>query len=287
MTTKEDKFTIASTLDEDPEINFFTWKLNIEDVAAGAATLIEPTDLLTVVMTDEEWAEYPANTVVVAATANAPATTALTARPTEPTYKPITAGMTGPTIAINRYANERHETWHTAKEQLKAAIIRSLGATLSTTIGPPPNGFKMMTIRTILEQVALKYATIDWTSLNKMEDIMVTPLDNVMLLDAHLTRMIRHINMSVVAGFNVEEYQRVKIFRQSVQHHHQIAKTLESYDKDQLNPQDTHVRSNNATREDPTTTNPLSSGSYCNGQSLNGGSGQKQPHGGRYAHEPC
>ena len=236
MTTKEDQFTIATTLDEDPEINFFTWKLNIEDVAAGAATLIEPTGLLTVVMTDEEWAAYPANTVAVAATANAPATTAITGRPTEPTHKPITAGMTGPTIAINRYANERHETWHNAKEQLKAAIIRSLGDTLSTTIGPPPNGFKMMTIRTILEQVALKYATIDWTSLDKMEDIMVTPLDNVMLLDAHLTRLTRHINMSVAAGFNVEEYRRVKIFRQSVQHHPQIAKTLESYDKDHPNP---------------------------------------------------
>ncbi len=84
MTTKEDQFTIATTLYEDPEINVFTWKLNIEDMAAGAATLIEPTGLLTVVMTDEEWAAYPANTVVVVATANAPATTAITARPTEP-----------------------------------------------------------------------------------------------------------------------------------------------------------------------------------------------------------
>ena len=80
MTTKEDQFTIATTLDEDPEIIFFTWKLNIEYVAAGAVTLIEPTGLLTVVMTDEEWAAYPANTVVVVATANAPATTAITAR---------------------------------------------------------------------------------------------------------------------------------------------------------------------------------------------------------------
>ncbi len=97
-----------------------------------------------------------------------------------------------------------------------------------------------MTIRTILEQVALKYATIDWTSLNKMEDIMVTPLDDVMQLDSHVTRMSRHINMSVAAGFNVEEYRRVKIFRHSVQHDHQIAKTLESYDKDQPNPK-THT----------------------------------------------
>ena len=34
----------------------------------------------------------------------------------------------------------------------------------------------------------------------------------------------------------MHEYRRVKIFRQSVQHHHQMAKTLESYDKDHPNP---------------------------------------------------
>ena len=45
MATKDstDLYTIATTMDNDPEINYFGWRLNVEDVAAGAATLIEPT----------------------------------------------------------------------------------------------------------------------------------------------------------------------------------------------------------------------------------------------------
>jgi hypothetical protein len=45
-----------------------------------------------------------------------------------------------------------------------------LETTLSTTIGPPPHGFKMMTITVIMKHVALKFATVDWISLNKMDE---------------------------------------------------------------------------------------------------------------------
>ncbi len=186
-------------------------------------------------MNGTNWRAYPANIVTVLATANAPATTTTANRPTAPTHRPIVNSMTGPTIAIHRYGNERHETWHKAREQLMMAIIRSLGATLAGTIGPPPNGFKMMSIIDIMDSVAMKFATVDWTSLKKMDDIMATPLDNIMLLDSHLARLTRHI-MSVVAGFDVEEHRRVKMFCQSVQHHPQIAKTLESYDQAHPNP---------------------------------------------------
>jgi hypothetical protein len=231
-----DQYTIAVTLDDDPEINYFGWRICVEDVAANAATLIEPTGLLTLVMTDGEWASYPANTTITAATAHAAATTTVAARPVEPTHSAIIAGMNGPAISIAQYGNKRHETWHNAKEQLKMTIVNSLETTLATTIAPPPLGFKVMNIRAIMDAVGLKYATVDWTSLNKMDEIMTTLLDNVMNLDKHLARLTRHINMSAAAGFNVEEYLRVKVFRQSVQHHHQIAETLKSFDRDHPNP---------------------------------------------------
>jgi hypothetical protein len=128
------------------------------------------------------------------------------------------------------------EAWHKAKEQLKMAIIASLGPTLAAKIGPPPMGFKVMSIHAIMEAVSLKYATVDWTSLNKMDEIMMTPLDSVANLDKHLARLTRHINMSVAKGFEVEEHRRVKVFRQSVQHHHQIAETLKTFDSANPNP---------------------------------------------------
>jgi hypothetical protein len=187
MTTAEsllDQFSIATTLDEHPAINFSAWKLSVEDVASGAATLINPTGLLTTVMTDAEWDVYPANI-----TANG-----ITARPTETLHTSIVAGMTGRTISIHRYGNDRHEMWHKAKEQLKAALIRSLGNTLSATIAPPPIGFKMMSIQDIMTKVATKYATVNVTALDKMDSIMNTPLDHVTNLEPHLARLTRHIN---------------------------------------------------------------------------------------------
>ena len=251
MTTKDstDLYTITTSMDLDPEINYFGWRLNVEDVAAGAATLIVPTGLLTTVMTDPEWNAYPANTSTTPATANAAAQTTIAARPVEPTHKTIVSGMTGPQIAVIKYGNDRHEIWHLAKEQLKASIIKSLGDTLAGTVAPPPHGFKMMNIQDIMIAVGNKYSTVDWTSLNKMEEIMMTPLDNVAHLDSHIARLTRHINMSEAAGFEVVEHRRVKLFRQSVQHHHQIARTLTSYDEEHTNPKThtyamitTHVR---------------------------------------------
>jgi hypothetical protein len=34
-----DRFVITTLLDDDPELAFFTWKVNVEDVAARSATL--------------------------------------------------------------------------------------------------------------------------------------------------------------------------------------------------------------------------------------------------------
>jgi hypothetical protein len=140
--SNKDQYNIATMLDIDPEVNYFLWKINLEDVAANAAILIEATGLLSRVMNDEEWDNYPANAITNATTG----AITIAARPTSPAHKPIVAGMTGPNIAICKYANDRHETWHNAKEQMKMAIITSLGATLAATIGPPPHGFKMMNI---------------------------------------------------------------------------------------------------------------------------------------------
>jgi hypothetical protein len=65
MTTDSttDQYTFATILDVDPEINYFPWRLKVDDVAAGAATLTEPTGLFTVVTNDANWRAYPENIV--------------------------------------------------------------------------------------------------------------------------------------------------------------------------------------------------------------------------------
>jgi hypothetical protein len=59
-------------------------------------------------------------------------------------------------------------------------------------------------------------------------------------LEKHVSRLTRYILMSDSAGFPIEEYRRVRLFRKSVQGHHQIARTLETFDDKFPNPK-THT----------------------------------------------
>ncbi len=109
-------------------------------------------------------------------------------RSIEPTHVPITNGMTNAQIAVARYNNDRHVIWHDAKAALKTEIIRSLGSTLASTIGPPPMGFTSTTLSVpqITDAVKGFYGTVDQMALNKMEDILASPLDQVSNLDKQL-----------------------------------------------------------------------------------------------------
>ena len=52
MATDPTDTTFTINLEEDPEIAYFTWKVEAEDVASKAATVVEPTGLLTLIMKD-------------------------------------------------------------------------------------------------------------------------------------------------------------------------------------------------------------------------------------------
>ncbi len=57
MDTTNDNSDISINLEEDPELSYFTWKVQVEDVAfnANAATLVEPTGVLTLIVKDPAW----------------------------------------------------------------------------------------------------------------------------------------------------------------------------------------------------------------------------------------
>ncbi len=79
----------------------------------------------------------------------------------EAAHVPITAGMTNAQISVAKYTNDRHLIWHEARTSLKNDIIRSLGPTLSSTIGPPPMGFTTITVPHIVAAVKGFYGTVD------------------------------------------------------------------------------------------------------------------------------
>ena len=82
--TTNDSTVIDINLEEDPELSYFTWKVQVEDVASNAATTVEPTGLLTLIVTDQAWAAYPPNQRV-----SPGGTASIAPRPAIPTHVPI------------------------------------------------------------------------------------------------------------------------------------------------------------------------------------------------------
>ena len=148
--------------------------------------------------------------------------------------------MTGNQISVAKYSNDRHQIWHVAKTALKRSIVESLGPTLSSTFGPPPHGFTLRAIRQIMADINTKFANVDAVALEALEDHLLTPLESAYGLEKHISKLTRYILMSDGAGFPIEEYRRVRLFRKSVQGHHQIARTLETFDDKFPNPK-THT----------------------------------------------
>jgi hypothetical protein len=201
--------------------------VGVENYAASKATIVERTGLLGSILTDAEWqacvlnrSHSPGGTLNVAP------------RPAPPTHVPIVATIKGPAIAVAKYNNDRHQIWHDALVSFKTKLIRSLGPTLEGTIGPPPDGFKWLAVHQIVEAVRQKYGTVDQMALAKMEDVLNNPLDHVANLDKHLASFKQHMLMQTAAGYSIEEYRKVRIFRRSVAGHQQIAQCLRDFDKD-------------------------------------------------------
>jgi hypothetical protein len=222
---------IACSLEIEPELSFFTWKVQVQNLASSKATIVDTSGLLTLVLDDGEWNAHSANQLVGIGGA-----VIIAPRPVEPAHVPITAGMTNAQISVAKYTNDRHLIWHEARTSLKNEIIRSLGPTLASTIGPPPTGFTTITVPQIVAAVKGFYGTIDQLALNRMEDILAAPLDSVSNLDKHLANMRQHMLMQTTAGYPIEEHRKGRIFRKSVLGHHIITGIIADFDHENLDP---------------------------------------------------
>ena len=77
------------SMEHDPELMFFTWKVGIENYAANKATIVEPTGLLSSILSDPEWDSCSLNR-----NHSPGGTLTIAPRPAPPVHMPITAGMT-------------------------------------------------------------------------------------------------------------------------------------------------------------------------------------------------
>jgi hypothetical protein len=97
MTTSSDSLSNDSmvSMETDPELMFFTWKVGIENYAANKATIVEPTGHLSAIPSDPEWDSCSLNRAI-----SPGSTLTFASRPGPPVHIPITAGMTNANIAV-------------------------------------------------------------------------------------------------------------------------------------------------------------------------------------------
>jgi hypothetical protein len=125
--------TIKQTLDIDPEINFINSELNIQDVASTTGrTIAGAQGLLGLVLNAAQWDAHALNIRV-----NNEGQQVIAQRYAAPAYVELDAGMSANEITITKARNKTREDWMIAEQNLKHAIMDSLGLAIRHIISPP------------------------------------------------------------------------------------------------------------------------------------------------------
>ena len=141
--------TIKQTLDIDPEINFIHWELNVQDVASTTGrTIVGAQGLLGLVLNAAQWNAHALNISF-----NDEGLQVIAPRYAAPAYVELDAGMSANEITIAKARNETREDWMIAEQNLKRAIMDSVGRTIRHIIAPPPLSFQNMTPIDIINAV--------------------------------------------------------------------------------------------------------------------------------------
>lgn len=217
---------IKQTLDTDPEINFIPWELNIQDVAATKARNLHARGLLSLVLNKTQWDTHALNISIV------DGNTVIASRFELPEFKEVDEEMTPSQITVARIKNKIRDEWMSAEQQLKLAIMDSIGETIRHIIAPPPMAFQNMSISDIIEAVRSTYGKTTRHTIKRIKEILSEKLDNVRNWRSHSAKMRNAFAISTTAGIIIDEYRRVEALRESIIGHHQMVTILKDYDHD-------------------------------------------------------
>ena len=217
---------IKQTLDTDPEINFIPWELNIQDVAATIARNLHARGLLSLVLNKTQWDTHALNISIV------DGSTVIASRFELPEFKEVDEEMTPSQITVARIKNKIRDEWMSAEQQLKLAIMDSIGETIRHIIAPPPMAFQNMSISDIIEAVRSTYGKTTRHTIKRIKEILSEKLDNVRNWRSHSAKMRNAFAISTTAGIIIDEYRRVEALRESIIGHRQMVTILKDYDHD-------------------------------------------------------
>jgi hypothetical protein len=136
MSNSKPAVTILTTLEEDSKMIFFPWELAVIYAAASKCKGLTPRGLLSTLLTDKQWNEYPANLSV-----DSDGQQVIAPRYVPPIYIEPVATTTSVGLYVARSStstsNEQLLEWTTAEEALKTVIQESLGPVVRQIVKHP------------------------------------------------------------------------------------------------------------------------------------------------------
>ena len=227
MATAVKNVEILSTLEGDPHVLFFPWQLDVHDVAASMAKSIHKNGLLYEVLTDEQWASYPGNTTI-----DNNGQAQIAARYQPPQYVEVNGNMTSVELYVAKANNDKLQLWIDAGEALKRAVIKSLGRVVRQVVQQGKTRFQQLSVFEILARVRARYGKMQKDTNSDLKGRMLKILMTAEGIDTHISDLQDLFDISDTAGFPVDEYRKVEIFRETVCAHPLILKALETFDFD-------------------------------------------------------
>ena len=151
--TNDTPLNIKQTLEIDPEINFINWELNVQDVASTTGrTIAGVQGLLGLVLNTAQWESHALNISV-----NAEGHQSIAQRYAAPAYVELDVNMSATEITITKARNKTREDWMIAEQNLKRAMMDSLGLAIRHIIASPPLCFQNMMPIDIIDAVRAHY----------------------------------------------------------------------------------------------------------------------------------
>jgi hypothetical protein len=216
---------ILTTLDNEPSVNFFPWEMDVHDVAAGMAKSLHDQGLLSSILTDEQWAAHPGNSVV-----DQQGNIQVAQRYQLPGQVDINNNMSSVELYVAKTSNDKRQLWIDTEEALKRAVIKSLGHVVRQVIRSTKTRFQQMTVAQIIAKVRSRYGLMQKDTKANLREKMKTMLQTADGLDTHISNLQEMFDISERAGFQVSEDDKVEIFRESICTHPLISKVLETFD---------------------------------------------------------
>jgi hypothetical protein len=97
---------VLTTLDHEPSVNFFPWEMAVQDVAAGMAKSLHDQGLLSAILTDEQWAAHPGNSVV-----DQQGAIQIAPRYQLPNHVDINNNMSSVELYVAKATNDKRQLW--------------------------------------------------------------------------------------------------------------------------------------------------------------------------------